>query len=104
MVQVLPSRPKTIPFVDANPGKGVAYYRLKQMDFDGTYEYSDVVSVVLDGRDDEAVVYPNPVSGMATLRFVEEPTSGVLVKVYNAVGVEVSRYEVDASGWNGVEL
>lgn len=89
-------------FVDENPGKGVAYYRLKQMDFDGSYEYSDVVSVVLDGRNDDAVVYPNPVSGMATLRFEEEPVGPVSVKVFNAVGLEVSRYEVDML--DGTEL
>ena len=32
-------------FTDAQPMTGVNYYRLKQLDYDGVFEYSDVVSV-----------------------------------------------------------
>jgi len=32
-------------FVDKNPINGISYYRLKQTDFDGKFEYSDIISV-----------------------------------------------------------
>ena len=47
---------------DREPLKGVSYYRLKQVDFDGQYSYSETVSV-FNGqvRDSEDVfMYPNP--------------------------------------------
>ncbi|MEZ4980276.1 MAG: hypothetical protein R2769_01560 [Saprospiraceae bacterium] len=44
-------------FVDENKSKGLAYYRLKQVDFDGTYEYSAIVSVFNDPKDPNVKVY-----------------------------------------------
>jgi hypothetical protein len=35
----------TYTFDDENPFTGATYYRLKQMDFDGSYEYSNIISV-----------------------------------------------------------
>lgn len=47
---------------DTRPFQGVSYYRLKQVDFNGDYSYSDLVQVALS---DEAGftwnVFPNPV-------------------------------------------
>ncbi len=49
-------------FTDTNPLFGVSYYRLRQVDFDGAFEYSRVVSVNVTGEDNQisASVYPNP--------------------------------------------
>ena len=44
---------------DLYPLNGVSYYRLKQTDFDGAFEYSDLRVVIL-GADDELLVFPNP--------------------------------------------
>ena len=47
-------------FVDSRPNKAeVHYYRLKQVNFDGSFEYSDVRSVKFDGQK-EVLIYPNP--------------------------------------------
>lgn len=46
-------------FVDKNPFSGINYYRLKQMDFDGSSTYSDVVSIIFN-ENIEAKIYPNP--------------------------------------------
>ncbi len=49
-------------FTDTNPLFGVSYYRLRQVDFDGAFEYSRVVSVNVTGEGNQisASVYPNP--------------------------------------------
>lgn len=46
-------------FTDANPALGVNYYRLKQEDLDGKYEYSTVrnVQIQYSGR---TFIFPNP--------------------------------------------
>jgi len=46
---------------DERPLFGLSYYRLKQTDFDGQFEYSPVVSVFLEGKDEPRLtLYPNP--------------------------------------------
>ncbi len=46
--------------IDARPLSGIAYYRLKQTDFDGKYSYSDSKSIHLSGINKFQKVYPNP--------------------------------------------
>ncbi|MGV3540786.1 MAG: T9SS type A sorting domain-containing protein [Rufibacter sp.] len=53
--------------VDSNPTPGTSYYRLKQIDFDGKFEYSKIVSVTYAPTTEETIVisslYPNPFQG-----------------------------------------
>ena len=54
--------------VDTDPFAGISYYRLKQTDFDGQFEYSSTI-VVLVGEFDqtELILYPNPANQRVTL-------------------------------------
>ena len=53
--------PQAYDFVDANP-KQINYYRLKQVDIDGTYEYSIIIVINTTGDDLGTKVYPVPTS------------------------------------------
>jgi len=44
---------------DESPRSGTSYYRLKQIDFDGAFSYSDIVEV--DYASTDISIYPNPV-------------------------------------------
>lgn len=49
-------------YVDENPFQGISYYRLKQTDFDGSYEYFPAIAVEIN--EEEAftlTIFPNPV-------------------------------------------
>ncbi len=47
--------------VDRFPLNGVSYYRLKQIDFDGAFTYSDVISVRNTAvKTNDILIYPNP--------------------------------------------
>ncbi|MDW7692507.1 Ig-like domain-containing protein [Flammeovirgaceae bacterium SG7u.111] len=52
-------------YVDNYPYSGTTYYRLRQVDYDGKHEYSNVRTVTLDShnRRGNIIVYPNPTSG-----------------------------------------
>lgn len=53
-------------FIDAAVPAGLVYYRLKQMDFDGGFEYSKTVGVYIKATDEPAItwsMYPNPAEG-----------------------------------------
>lgn len=57
---------KAFDYVHEHPLHGINYYRLKQVDFDGGYEYSNVVSVSMTS-DRPLQVYPNPTSDFITI-------------------------------------
>ncbi len=60
--------------VDPSPYPGISYYRLMQTDMDGRSTYSFVVSVNLENKTTEILVYPNPASDHITLKFPVEDT------------------------------
>jgi len=75
-------------FTDENPEFGKNYYRLKQLDYDGTINYSDV-RVAFITFDDKFAVYPNPIEGNNTLFVKWDQSEPITVEVYNAVGQQV---------------
>lgn len=44
-------------FIDNNPASGTNYYRLKQVDFDGKFEYSDIQAASLASTEELALKY-----------------------------------------------
>lgn len=46
-------------FIDENPAVGINYYRLKQLDTDGQFEFSDIRSIIYNELGTIAI-YPNP--------------------------------------------
>ena len=49
-------------YVHTNPAAGKNYYRLRQVDFDGTGSYSSVVSVHFNRAEEDIAIFPNPVA------------------------------------------
>ncbi|WP_190277544.1 T9SS type A sorting domain-containing protein [Adhaeribacter rhizoryzae] len=62
-------------FRDRTVLSGTVYYRLKQVDFIGTYTYSAVAALKADGNNQpKLLAYPNPTKGKITL-VLQTPTS-----------------------------
>jgi len=77
-------------FVDKQPVPGLNYYRLKQVDFDGAFEYSPLIMINNDhfASGLTALVYPNPIQGneiKVTLTTGNE-TSEIQFIIYDPTG------------------
>ncbi|GAA4432305.1 hypothetical protein GCM10023091_04170 [Ravibacter arvi] len=92
----------TYDFSDAAPVRGINYYRLKQLDADGSHIYSAIEALRFEAVKKALVVYPNPVTDGKLLLTL--PQSGAFkLSVFNIAGVEVlktaqSGNSVDISG------
>ncbi|HEY6907707.1 MAG TPA: hypothetical protein VI230_09570, partial [Ignavibacteriaceae bacterium] len=79
-------------YTDNNLLSGNYQYRLKQIDFDGTFKYSKVVDVAVNLSNDFYLSqnYPNPFNPTTYLSFVIGHLSFVTLKVYDILGNEVA--------------
>ena len=60
-------------FMHRQPVSGTNYYRLKQVDYDGAFEYSDIVVVEVSSRAGGVQIYPNPTIDKAVIQMNERP-------------------------------
>lgn len=79
-------------FVDKNLNAGTYSYRLKQIDFDGTFEYSNVIEVDVSSPQQFELSqnYPNPFNPATTISYTIPQSSFVTLKVYDIIGNEVA--------------
>jgi hypothetical protein len=80
--------PKNYSFTDKNPAGGSKFvYRLKQIDNDGTFTYSNKVEVdIVPGRYELFQNYPNPFNPVTSIKFSLPENSNVKLDVYNIMG------------------
>ncbi|MCF8261569.1 MAG: T9SS type A sorting domain-containing protein [Melioribacteraceae bacterium] len=121
--------PQSYSFIDSktfeafeNPAgfDGTIKYRLKQIDFDGKFEYSDVAEIELGTPEKFELMqnYPNPFNPTTTIKFNIPVTADhvspagrhqsarTILRIYNALGEQVSELlnqELE-SGFHSVEF
>jgi hypothetical protein len=86
------SEPKSYSFNDQNLRSGVYTYRLKQVDFDGTFTYSNEVEVAVIAPAEYSLDqnYPNPFNPSTKITFSLATDSRVSLKVFDVIGQEVA--------------
>ena len=83
--------PKQYSYIDKNLIGGSKFlYRLKQVDNDGQFEYSDIVEIgFIPNKFELYQNYPNPFNPSSKIRYQLPKESKVVIKVYNILGSEV---------------
>lgn len=70
-------------FVDAKPQLGRNYYRLEQVDYNGSTDLSNVVEIFVQPSTSSLMVYPNPAKDM--INFIL-PNTSANVQIYDLAG------------------
>lgn len=82
---------QTYSFIDQSPNLGYYSYRLEQMDFDGSFEYSQIISTEIEAPGKFALFqnYPNPFNPSTKIKFSIAKESKVNLSIYNLLGERV---------------
>jgi len=86
------AEPNSYSYIDRDVPIGTFTYRLKQIDFDGSFEYSQIVEVTIPAPVAFALDqnYPNPFNPSTRIKFAIPEESDVRMSVYNTLGQEVA--------------
>ena len=85
--------PNQYSFTDTKVNFGVFSYRLKMMDNDGTFKYSNIVNVEIaqPTKFELKQNYPNPFNPSTTIKFSVPRSTYVSLTIYNSSGQQVSK-------------
>ena len=89
-------------FTDNNPVNGVNYYRLKQVDFDGTEHFSNIALVKFDFVQSADISFrPNPALDVLYVSGLKE---NAVVNIYNVTGKIILSYTADENGEGMIDV
>jgi Secretion system C-terminal sorting domain len=72
-------------YEDVQPFKGINFYRLKQVDIDGTYKYSNINKVLFENFGEALNIYPNPAKDYIQFDYAGKQKT-VLVNLFDMQG------------------
>ena len=79
-------------YLDSLNITGIIYYRIKQLDYDGKFEYSKILVIRTDRPHNQFILnqnYPNPFNPNTKISFQIPEASEVKITIFNILGEEV---------------
>lgn len=91
-------------FTDSDIRSGLRYYyRLRQIDSDGTEAYSGVVQVKIKGTEVQLFVYPNPAQSDMVLQ-LDNVTENTTLEVRNLAGTIMTKMVLSTPGVHNIDF
>ena len=102
------TQPNQYSFADKNLDEGKYFYRLKQMDLNGLFEYSNAIEVDVRSVDQFSLEqnHPNPFNPATTIGYVLQEKGNVKLTLLNSLGEEIAILvnEEQDKGYHEVEF
>jgi hypothetical protein len=100
------NEPQFYSYTDMNTLAGVAYYRIKQTDYNGASKYSDLKAVNLNSISNGGLrLMPNPGGNEVVLKYTCNSTEQGTISFFDQMGNEVLETELKChAGTNAVQL
>jgi trimeric autotransporter adhesin len=98
----------TYTFTDPNISRlyiPVVYYRLKMVDADGSFSYSNIVGLHMDNDNPRVLLFPNPASDKTTIRFTAAKPGPLMIQVSDYTGrIMIIHRAIFSGGSNNILL
>jgi len=82
-------------FVDYDPHEGINYYRLKSVDLDGQFSYSDIRSISINKENTKYQVFPNPAKEHVNVIINDALTTPSMILLLNQQGQKLMQLEIN---------
>jgi len=91
--------------IPINYDSKVYYYRLKQVDLDGTFEYSKIISIRISD-DEDITIFPNPANDQVQINLtgITSETGYLRVEVFNGLGSLVMTEEINENNLHKFDI
>jgi len=84
-------------FTDAQPLTGTNFYRLKMVDRDGKFTYSNIIAVIIDGKNISFQIFPNPARNILFVQ-VNGENENATIQIIDATGKKLKEQKVTLNG------
>ncbi len=91
-------------FYDQDYKQGTHYYRLKQVDYDGRYTYSEVVVVEVELAGSKLIVFPNPTQSELLVSFASPVSGAYSLSVFSVNGKQMMNQNLNFSSEQNFRL
>ena len=87
------TKPNSYNFIDTDISFGTCYYRLKQLDLDGSYKYSNIITIEVGvpQQFELSQNYPNPFNPETTIKYTIAKGGKVSLVIFDIHGREVKK-------------
>lgn len=94
---------KKFTYQHTNPQQGTIYYRLKMIDIDGKFSYSEIIALNLNCNRSSIMVYPNPVTDILNVNINSSGSDVTVADLFDANGKQVYSGEM-INGTNMIDM